>query len=191
VAIHAFDLGHVRLGNAVAVAGLGPIGLLLVQVLRAAGASRVIGFDPLPHRREAAQRLGADLAADPATVPPAEGLAALGGDGADVAFEMAGTNEAVELAMALTRPGGRVVLGGIPGDDQTTFRASVARRKGLTIAMVRRMNEVYPRAISLAASGRVDLGAVVTGWFPLAKAAEGVAAAAGRAGLKVIIEPAA
>lgn len=191
VAIHAFDLGHVQLGAWVAVAGLGPIGLLLVQVLRAAGAGWIAGFDPLPHRREAAQRLGADMAADPAAAGSAEGLADLAGGGVDVAFEMAGTSEAVQLAMSLTRAGGRVVLGGIPGDDQTTFRASTARRKGLTIAMVRRMNDVYPRAMALAAAGRVDLGAVVTDRYPLAKSPEAFTAAAARHGLKVIVEPAA
>ena len=81
----------------------------------------------------------------------------------DVAFEAAGTDEAVGLAMASVRPGGRVVLAGIPGDDSIRFGASLARRKGLTIAMVRRMNEAYPRAIGLAARrGGGPCGSVVT-----------------------------
>lgn len=189
VAIHALDLGHVRLGASAAVVGCGPIGLLLLQVLRAAGAGPVAAFDPLPHRRDAAARLGATVAADPAQAGSADGLRELTGDGVDVAFEMAGTDEAVQLAMAASRPGGRVVLGGIPGDDRTSFRASVARRKGLTIAMVRRMNEVYPRAISLAASKQVDLSPLVTDRFPLAEAAAAFRIAAGRRGLKVVVEP--
>ena len=188
VALHALDLGHVRLGAVAVVAGLGPIGLLMVQVLRVAGAGRIAGFDPLPHRREAALRLGADLAESPGAAGAIEGLA---GEGADVAFELAGTDVAVQLAMDLARPGGRVVLGGIPGDDETTFRASVARRKGLTIAMLRRMNETYPRAIALAAGKRVDLAAVVSSEYPLARAAEAFTAATGRHGLKVVVGPAA
>src|SRR5215472_17012428 len=71
VAIHALDLGHVLLGASVAVAGCGPIGLLLIQVLRAAGAGQITAFEPLPHRRAAATRLGADLAADPAEMTAA------------------------------------------------------------------------------------------------------------------------
>jgi L-iditol 2-dehydrogenase len=191
VAIHALDLGHVRLGASVAVAGCGPIGLLLIQVLRAAGAAQITAFDPLPHRRTAATRLGADAALDPAGVPSPAGLAQITGEGVDVAFEMAGTGGAVALAMAAARPGGRVVLGGIPADDTTTFQASTARRKGLTIAMARRMNEVYGRAINLAASGRVDLAAVVTHRFSLTEAPAALGAAAARTGLKVIVEPAA
>jgi L-iditol 2-dehydrogenase len=187
VAIHALDLGHLRLGASAAVVGCGPIGLLLIQVLRAAGAGLITAFDPLPHRREAASRLGADAALDPADVRTPGDL----GQGADVAFEMAGVGEAVQLAVRATRPGGRVVLGGIPASDQITFQASSARRKGLTIAMARRMNEVYPRAIRLAAGGHVELASLVTGRFSLAEAPDAMAAAAARTGLKVIVEPAA
>lgn len=204
VAAHILDLGHLRLGGSAAVVGCGPIGLLLVQLLRSAGAARVIAFDPLPHRRQAAARLGADLTPDPAEAAGVTGelaaadilpweLAAppdsLTPGGVDAAFEIAGTDEAVRLAMTAVRPGGRVVLAGIPGSDQTSFPASVARRKGLTIAMARRMNDAYPRAIRLAESGKIDLASLVTHRFPLAAAAQAMQAAARRDGLKVVVEP--
>ncbi len=189
VAIQALDLGHLRIGAAAAVIGCGPIGLLLVQLLRAAGAGSVVAVDPLPHRRDAASRAGASVTADPAAADGRSGLRDLVGAGVDTAFEMAGTGDAVQLAVHATRPGGRVVLGGIPGDDLITFPASVSRRKGLTIAMVRRMNEVYERAIHLAASGQVDLAGLVTDRFPLPRAADAFEAAARRGGLKVIVEP--
>ncbi len=188
VAIHALDLGHLHLGGTAAVIGCGPIGLLLIQLLQVAGAQAVIALEPLAHRRAAAAALGA-ATADPAEVADQAALSELTGDGVDVAFEMAGADQAVQLAMAAARPGGRVVLGGIPGGDTTTFRASVARRKGLTIAMVRRMNEVYPRAISLAAAKRVDLPTLVSDRYPLGEAPAAFAAAAARTGLKVVIEP--
>jgi L-iditol 2-dehydrogenase len=191
VAAHAIDLGHLRLGGQAAVIGCGPIGLLLIQLLRRTGAGRVVAFDPLPHRREAAGRLGADLTADPAAVTDQQDLTS---GGADVTFEFAaghgaGGGAAVPLAIAATRPGGRVVLGGIPDDDQIAFPASAARRKGLTLALVRRMNEAYPRAIRLAAGGAVDLAALVSDSYPLAEAEQAFRAAAGRAGLKTIVEP--
>jgi L-iditol 2-dehydrogenase len=183
VAIHSVDLGHLPFGGTASVIGCGPIGLLLIEVLKVAGASSVLAVEPLAHRREAAERLGADEVADPAAFD--EALRA----GVDVAFEAAGNNEGVELAMASVRPGGRVVLVGIPGDDVITFGASLARRKGLTIAMVRRMNEVYPRAISLAERGVVDLGSVVTSRTGLGEIPAAFGAAARRTGLKAIIEP--
>jgi L-iditol 2-dehydrogenase len=189
VAIHACDLGHLRIGGSAAVVGCGPIGLLLIQILRVAGAASVTAFDPLAHRRRAATSRGADLALDPAEFATAADLHDVIGDGVDTAFEIAGTDSGVELAVEAARAGGRVVLGGIPGDDWTRFRASPARRKGLTIAMVRRMNEVYPRAIGLATAGKVDLDSLVTDRFPLTLAGEALAVAARRDGLKVIIEP--
>ena len=194
VAIHSVDLGHLPFGGTASVIGCGPIGLLLIQVLKAAGASSVLAVEPLAHRREAAARLGADQVADSAAVPVGGLTGAVGaigdiGDGVDVAFEAAGNDEGVELAMASVRPGGRVVLAGIPGDDFIRFGASHARRKGLTIAMVRRMNEVYPRAISLAERGVVDLGSVVTSRSGLGEIPEAFGDAARRTGLKAIIEP--
>ena len=188
VAIHSVDLGHLPFAGTASVIGCGPIGLLLIQVLQAAGASSVLAVEPLAHRREAAARLGADQVYDSAAFPEGELTGAAEG-GVDVAFEAAGNDEGVALAMASVRPGGRVVLAGIPGDDFIRFGASLARRKGLTIAMVRRMNEVYPRAISLAERGAVDLSSVVTSRTGLGEIPEAFGAAAGRTGLKAIIEP--
>jgi L-iditol 2-dehydrogenase len=182
VAIHSVDLGHLPFAGTASVVGCGPIGLLLIAVLKAAGASSVLAVEPLAHRRAAAARYGADVVAEPGAVD-------LTGPGVDVAFEAAGNNEGVGLAMQSVRPGGRVVLAGIPGDDEIGFPASVARRKGLTIAMVRRMNHVYPRAISLAERGVVDLGALVSARAGLGSAAGAFGEAARRTGLKVIIEP--
>ncbi len=181
VALHALDLGHARFGATVAVVGCGPIGLLLIQLLRAAGASRVVAVEPLAHRRAAAGEFGAHEVQEPA--------ADLSGYGADVAFEVAGGDPAVRTAMESVRPGGRVVLAGIPDDDTTTFPASLARRKGLTIAMVRRMNEVYPRAIDLALRGVVSLDPLISRRADLADAAGAFATAQRRSGLKVVVTP--
>jgi L-iditol 2-dehydrogenase len=181
VALWSLDLGHLPFGGIASVVGCGPIGLLLIQLLRAAGASRVIAVEPLAHRREAAARCGADLVLEPDE--PVSGL------GVDVAFEVAGNDDSVRIVLESVRPGGRVVLTGIPDDDSTMFTASLARRKGLTIALTRRMNDVYPRAISLAARGVVDLESLVTQRVALSETADAFTSAADRSGLKVIIEP--
>ena len=186
VAVHAVDLAHIRLGSSVTVIGCGPIGLLLLQVVRAAGAGRVVAVEPLAHRRAAAGRFGADLVLDPADLP-AGGLVVPDLE-ADVVLEVVGSAGAVDLAMRAARPGGRVVLVGIPDDDRTAFTASVARRKGLTIAVVRRMKEVYPRAIRLVEQGLVDAAGLVTHHYPLEQVAGAFAGAAAREGLKVVVD---
>jgi L-iditol 2-dehydrogenase len=190
VAVHAIDLGHVQMGATVAVVGCGPIGLLLLQAVRAAGAATVVAVEPLAHRRAAATQFGADVVLDAAQADDREVLrSALPRHGADVVFEVVGSAAAVETAMHAARPGGRVVLAGIAGDDRTTFTASVARRKGLTIAVSRRMKDVYPRAIALVQRGVVDAASVVTHRFPLGEADAAFMTAAAREGLKVVVKP--
>jgi L-iditol 2-dehydrogenase len=192
VAIHAVDLGHVPLGGSVAVIGCGPIGLLLIQVARAAGAARVLAADPLAHRRQAARDRGADEVLDPGDEAYASELAAFTGDlGVDVAFEIAGTDEAIAAAAEAVRPGGRLVLGGIPSTEESAFPASIARRKGLTMTMVRRMKEVYPRATALVTAGRVDVRGLVSHRFPLTEVEKAFETAVARQGLKVVVQPAA
>ena len=190
VAIHTVDLAHVRPGMSVGVFGSGPIGLFCLQVAKAAGAARLVATDlaSRPHRLEAAHVLGAEAFAAEDGREAKAILKAVGGHGLDVAIEAAGVQAAVDAAAEAVRPGGRVVLAGIPSDERTSFKASTARRKGLTIVMVRRMKHTYPRAIALAVASRVDLQSVVTHRFPLAEAAKAFDVAARREGLKVVVE---
>lgn len=190
VAIHALDLGKARVGATVVVVGAGPIGLCAVQLARVAGAGRVVAVEPLAHRRQAAAALGADVVLDPGDPDVLALLAdATAGRGADLALEIAGTDDAVRLAVEAVRPGRTVVLAGIPGEDRTTFPASTARRKGLTLRLSRRMGDVYPRAIALVAGGRVDVRSVVSHVFGLGEVAEAFAVAADRRGHKVVVRP--
>lgn len=189
VAIHSVDLGKLKAGMAVGVFGCGPIGLMIVQLARLAGATNLLATDVLPHRVEAAKRLGAHHAILTGDGSEVEAIrAATGGGGADVVFEAAGEQAAVDAAFDAVRPGGRVILVGIPENDRTSFSASVARRKGLTIKMVRRMKHTYPRAIELVSKGLLDVRSLVTHRFPLEQAAEAFRLAARREGLKVLIE---
>jgi L-iditol 2-dehydrogenase len=189
VALHAVDLAHLRVGMTIGVFGCGPIGLLIIQLVKLSGAANIIATDKLAHRVEAAKAYGANKALlVGGGYEREELLAATGGRGVDVAFEVAGDQGAVDDAFSTVIPGGKVVLVGIPGDDKTSFTATVARHKGLTIKMVHRMKHTYPRAIALVSQNMVDVSTLVTHRFPLAQAAEAFAVAARREGLKVIVE---
>jgi L-iditol 2-dehydrogenase len=190
VALHAADLGQLRSGMSIGVFGCGPIGLLILQLARLAGATQILATDRLAHRLDAARALGASrtfLVGDGWEF--GEVWAATGGRGVHVAFEVAGENHAVETAVASARPGGRVVLVGIPEEDQTTFTASTARRKGLSIQLSRRMKFTYPRALRLVEGGWIDLRALVTHRYRLADYEQAFKVAQRREGLKVLISP--
>jgi L-iditol 2-dehydrogenase len=189
VAIHSVDLGRLQTGMTVGVFGCGPIGLCVLQVARAAGASLLIATDKLPHRLEAARRAGAtDLIQAVGGGESSEVLALTGNRGVDVAFEAAGENEAVETAINSVKPGGTVVLIGIPSDDWTAFSASTSRRKGVTIKVCRRMKFTYPRAIKMVESGLVDVLSLVTHNFSLDESKEAYLTAQRREGIKVVLE---
>ena len=189
VAIHAVDLAHLKAGMTVGVFGCGPIGLLIIQMAKLAGAANIIASDKLPHRVEAAKALGADhafLVGDNSQLDQIR--AATKGRGVDVSFEAAGVQETVNVSVAAVLNGGKVMLVGIPDDERTSFSASAARRKGLTIKLVRRMKHTYPRAIELVSKGLVDVRSLVTHRFPLERASEAFQTAERREGLKVMVE---
>jgi len=189
IAIHSVDLGKLKPGMSVGVFGCGPIGLLIIQMAKVSGAAQIIATDKLAQRVEAAKSYGASqayLVSDKRELGAMQ--AAVQERGVDVAFDAAGVQEAVDDAFAAVRPGGKIILAGIPEDDRTYFSASIARRKGLTIKLVRRMKHTYPRAIELVSKGLVDVRSLVTHRFPLAEAGEAFRLAERREGLKVIIE---
>lgn len=189
VAIHAVDLAKIQPGMSVGVFGSGPIGLLVIQVAIASGAKSVFATDLLAHRLEAAQTYGAYPVKAEHGNELQEILEKTAGEGVDVVFEAAGENDAVEAAVSSVKPGGRVILIGIPSDDRTAFRASTARRKGLSIKLVRRMKHTYPRAIEMVNDGLVDVESIVSHRFALTDFKKAFAVASTREGLKVIIEP--
>lgn len=168
VAIHAVDLAKIKVAQRVAILGCGPIGLLILKLVKLSGAGPVVALDQYDWRLEAARRWGADETIDiTAGDATAAVLGATGGRGAEVVIEAAWAGDAVDQAVRMADLGARVVLVGIPGSDRATFTHSVARRKGLTLVMVRRMKHTYPRAIALAVGGQVRLETLITHRFDL------------------------
>ena len=175
IALHAVDLAKLHVADSVAILGAGPIGLLLLQVAKLAGAAPIYVIDQFPWRLELAQQYGA-VPINFAEVDPVQAvMQATGGRGVDVAMEAAWADHSVQQAADMARMGGRLVLVGIPGPDKLEMKHSTARRKGLTIRVSRRMKHVYPRAIKLVENGSIDLQGIVSHRFPLSRTPEAYA----------------
>jgi L-iditol 2-dehydrogenase len=172
VAIHAVDLAKVKVGHSLAILGAGPIGLLILQVARLAGADPIFVTDKFPWRLKLAQRWGAQPIPCDRDDPLARIAKETHGRGVDIAMEAAWADHSVDQAAEMVRLGGRLVLVGIPGDDRLAMKHSTARRKGLTILMSRRMKHVYPRAIRLVEAKRVDVHRLVSHRFALKDAVD-------------------
>lgn len=174
VAIHAVDLAKLKVAKTVAVIGCGPVGILIQKLALLSGAAEVFAFDPLPWRCDLAERWGSQAW----NLCSEKGVEILmektGGRGVDVVFEAAWADESINHAMEMAAYGGRVILVGIPPDDQACFAHSTARRKGLSIVMSRRMKHTYSRAIALASGSdpAVPLDTLVSESVPLEKAAD-------------------
>ena len=168
VAIHAVDLGKIKLANSVAVLGCGPIGLLIIKLARLSGADPIYTFDCFPWRAEKAKQWGATDAWTLESGNPVERIKSItNGRGVDVAFEAAWADESVAFSAEMARLGGRLVLVGIPSNDVMNMKHSSARRKGLTIMMSRRMKHTYPRAFTIAETGMLNLEGLISHHFPL------------------------
>ena len=196
VALHAIDLARgLRPADhweSVGVFGSGPIGLLLIAALKSSGISNIIATDRLGHRLSAATTMGA-ATTELATSDWSEVeriVAATDGRGVDVAFDASGDPAATEAAVAAVRPGGVVVLVGIPSTDRTSFTASTARRREASMIVCRRMKPGdLERATELAAAGTVPLSRIISDRFALEDVDGAFRALTERRGLKVIIEP--
>jgi len=190
VALYSVDCARVKPGNSIAVFGCGTIGLSVLQVARASGASSIFAAElaALPHRLKAARSFGASVFEARGGQEVEDIFKATAGRGVDVAFEAAGDPVAVESAVAAVKPGGRVILIGIAREDRTAFTSSVARRKDLTINVIHRMKHTYPRAIQLVTGGQVDVHSLVTHHFRLEDVERAYSCAEKREGIKVVVD---
>jgi L-iditol 2-dehydrogenase len=148
VAIHSLRLVSIRPGEAVAVIGAGPIGLLTIAALRAAKAGRIWAVEPLQHRRELARSIGADVAVEPREAVN-EILSGTGQRGVDCAIDCAAGEDTTSQAAQVTRSAGRVALTGIHSTPFVSVDGSAMRRKELTIFNVRRSNHETQEALEL------------------------------------------
>jgi threonine dehydrogenase-like Zn-dependent dehydrogenase len=114
-ALAAVRDGHLRVGDTVAVFGMGAIGLMAVQLARLSGAGPVIAVEPLANRRRAAEACGADLVLDPEACDAGRAIReATELRGADVVLEYSGSAAAIQAALRAAAFGGTVVAGAFP-----------------------------------------------------------------------------
>jgi L-iditol 2-dehydrogenase len=176
----------------VAILGGGSMGLLHLLVLKAVHPGlRVVVSDPLEERRELARRLGADAAVSPESTH-GEVAALTGGRGADAVFDTVGGPGPLDTALALSRPGGAVILfahaeGGSEraGFDLNAFFKSERRILATYSSALAEQREIY----RLLVSGRLEPSPLVTHRLPLSRFAAAVELARERRAVKVLLVP--
>ncbi len=170
VALWACQKAGVSAGSRVLVTGVGPVGLLVVQVARALGAAEVTASDVNQERLELARTLGATHVLDPgnSTLPH--------GRRPDVLIDCSGNQGAIRAAIDLVAPAGRVVLVGMGGAEYPMPISTVQERE-LVVTGTFRYAHTWPTAIGLAESGALELDQLVTSHHGIEQVADALSAA--------------
>ncbi|MEV0345040.1 NAD(P)-dependent alcohol dehydrogenase [Nonomuraea sp. NPDC050680] len=172
VGVWACRKARVAPGTRVLVTGAGPVGLLCMQTALAFGATDVLVTDVNPVRLRVARDLGASETLDVRENPLSDA-----GFEPDVLLECSGQPAAIGPAIRAVGRAGRVVLVGMGGDEIPLPLAHVQTRE-LEVTGTFRYAGTWPAAIALAAAGRVQLDALVTGHYGLAEVEQALTAGA-------------
>ena len=191
--LRALDRAEIRPGMRVVVLGGGVIGQMLVRLAALAGAAIVVMVTRQAARRALAERSGATASYDPGVGDVVTAVAGPGGScpgGADVVFECAGVVETFEQAIALARRGGTVLIVGVaPADAEARVRPFDLFAKELRLLGSYLNPVTHGRAVELAASGKLDLGSLITGQASLEETPTLLAAPPAPGTVKTLIIP--
>lgn len=188
-ALWAIDLAQIVSGATVGIIGGGTIGLLLLTLARAGGATRTLLSEPHPLRRQVAAALGADLIVDPRTSDlEAEVMALTDGIGCDVVFEAVGHPATVAGALRIARRAGTVVIVGV-ADPAARLEISpfdiYARELTIKGCFTRRLT--FDRGLQWLAT--LDLDPIITHVLPLTEIGQAMEHARTGSGAKVLVAP--
>jgi len=192
VGLHAIRRGHLKPGETVVIMGMGPIGILAAMAARAAGARRIIGVDLEAFRLERALQIGAT---DVINLREEDAEAAIrritGGRKADLAIETAGNGRAAQSALQAVRRGGRVVLVGLPQENETPLSIPYIVDNEIDISGVFRYHNTYPSGVEIMADEQIDLTPVITDYMTLDETARAFEKAIHEKNstLKIVIRP--
>ena len=165
--------GRWNRGATLGVLGAGPIGLSVLLPAKAQGASRVYVTDKIDARLEMATRAGADWVGNPDTGDVVAEISSREPELLDAVFECSGQQDAMDQALQILKPGGKLLLIGIPSTNRVSFDVNLLRRKELIIQNVRRQNDCVQRAIDMIASKEIDVSVIVTHHIPFAQSQHG------------------
>ena len=187
--LHGIDLAGIQAGDKVCVVGGGAIGLIMVQLAKLSGASKIVVSEPNEKRRQVALEVGAGAAIDP-TQPDYEEAFTQAMDGsADVVIECVGNTPAVKSAFQFAGKGATILLFSVPKVD-ATFDLPLfdVYKKELTIKGSFVNPDTHDRAVRLINSGKVDFSSIITHRFTLDQMPEAIAMQMSSESIKVVVE---
>lgn len=172
IGVYAVKRSPARGGAKIAILGSGPIGLSCLVAARARDVETIYVTDRIDRRLAVAAAAGARWTGNPDRQNIVEAIDSKEPSGIDIVYECAGRQETLNQAIEVLRPGGTLMIVGIPRAEQVSFSIDKIRRKEITIINVRRQNKCTQAAIDLLASGRARVDFMVTHRFPFERSKE-------------------
>lgn len=172
IGVYSVRLAGSLQGKRIGILGAGPIGLSVLAAARADGADAVTMTDRLDERLDVARSAGAAWAGNPDAEDVVRAILSAEPLGLDAVFECCGQQEALDQALQVLKPGGSLLLVGIPESDRISFNIDLLRRKEIRVQNVRRQNESVQATLDGMADGTLDVDYMVTHRFPLERVRE-------------------
>jgi len=173
VALHSASRAGNLLGKSVLITGSGTIGCMQVIACRLAGATRIAITDVVDHPLSVARQVGADQTIRVDQLPEGATIASVAGE-FDVAFEVSGAPQALASCLESVRRGGVVVQVGTLPADGIHMHANLVMSREIDLRGSFRFGNVFELAVGAITSRRVDVRPVISGEWPLQKAAEAI-----------------
>lgn len=167
IGIYSVQQAGFAKGANIAILGSGPIGLCVLSAAKVENTGNIYITDKIDSRLSAAQRIGVDYTGNPDKVDIVEEIRKAEPLGVDCVFECCGQQDALDQAMDILKPGGQLVIVGIPRTDLISFSADKFRRNEITIKYIRRQNHCIQPAIDFITSGKINVDFMITHRFPL------------------------
>jgi L-iditol 2-dehydrogenase len=156
----------------VGILGFGPIGMSVMLPAMAQGAQHIYATDKISERLEAARKEGALYAGNPDEQDVVQDILALAPEALDVVFECCGKQEAIDNAIDLLKPGGKLMIIGIPEFDRWSLPVDKCRHKEITINNVRRQNHALEPTLQMMHEGKINARTMITHRFSFDDTAE-------------------
>lgn len=172
IGLYATGLAGKIGGLKIGILGSGPIGISVLLMVLYKKAAKVYMTDFINERLALARTMGAHWTGNPLKTDVVAGIKQEEPELLDVVFECCGQQDAVNQAIRLLKPGGILVIAGIPAFEEWSFRAEDIRRKEITIKNVRRQNEMVQPTLDLISAGFINPGKMITQTFSLERVAE-------------------
>jgi L-iditol 2-dehydrogenase len=152
-------------GESIGILGFGPIGMSVLLMAKALGVEKIFVSEKNEARSELARQNGATIVKNPLTNDISKEVSAFEPLSLDAVFECCGQQDAFDTAIDSCKPGGKVMVIGIPEFDRWSFSADKTRRKELSIIHIRRQNHCTEETLRMLAEKKVDGNAMVTHRF--------------------------